>query len=81
MCTLALMSEFYDKLRQLPVKAEALRQAQIAMLSGQVQFEEGKLQVTGQKEIPLPPDLSGLSNRNLSHPYFWSPFTLVGNPW
>jgi filamentous hemagglutinin family protein len=79
--TLALMSEFYDKLRQLPVKAEALRQAQIAMLRGQVQFEEGKLRVTGQKEIPLPPDLSGLSNRNLSHPYFWSPFTLVGNPW
>ncbi|MBW4522073.1 MAG: CHAT domain-containing protein [Scytolyngbya sp. HA4215-MV1] len=79
--TLALMSEFYDQLRQLPTKAEALRQAQIALLKGQVKFEDGRLQVAGQPDIPLPQDLVGLSNSNLTHPYFWSPFTLVGNPW
>ena len=31
--------------------------------------------------IPLPPELQGWENRDLSHPYYWAGFTLVGSPW
>jgi filamentous hemagglutinin family protein len=41
--TLALMSEFYHQLKTAPIKAEALRQAQLAMIKGQVRIEDGVL--------------------------------------
>ncbi len=41
--TLALMSEFYHQLKTAPIKAEALRAAQIAMIQGQVRIENGVL--------------------------------------
>jgi CHAT domain-containing protein len=78
--TLALMAEFYQQLRSLPTKAEALRQAQIAMLKGQVRLENGQLHWTGG-ETPLPRELAQLSRTDLSHPYYWAGFTIVGNPW
>jgi CHAT domain-containing protein len=78
--TLALMSEFYQQLKQAPIKAEALREAQIAMLAGKARIENGKL-FAGDKIFNLPPPLVTLSNVNLSHPYYWSGFTIVGNPW
>jgi CHAT domain-containing protein len=78
--TLALMAEFYQQLRSVPTKSEALRQAQIAMLKGQVRLENGKLHWTGG-EVPLPRELTQLSGTNLSHPYYWAGFTMVGNPW
>jgi CHAT domain-containing protein len=76
--TLGLMSEFYHQLKSAPIKAEALRQAQIAMLKGQVYLEKGQLHWLGGTE-PLPPNLS--QNKKLSHPYYWSAFTMIGNPW
>lgn len=78
--TLALMSEFYRDLRTAPIKAEALRQAQIAMLKGQVRLENGQLR-TSTGNIKLPPELAQASSRSLSHPYYWSAFTIVGSPW
>jgi filamentous hemagglutinin family protein len=78
--TLGLMREFYRQLEQAPIKAEALRRAQLAMLRGEVRIEEGKL-LTSQGAIDLPPELAKLGNVNLSHPYFWSAFTLIGSPW
>lgn len=78
--TLALMSEFYQQLQQAPIKAEALRQAQIAMLKGEVRFEDGQLRGLKQT-IPLPESLVGSESNNLSHPFFWAPFTMVGSPW
>jgi len=51
--TLKLMQYFYTQLKKAPIKAEALRQAQLAMLN----------------------------DEELSHPHFWSGFTIVGNPW
>jgi len=78
--TLALMAEFYQQLRIVPTKAEALRQAQIAMLKGQVRLENGHLYWSGG-EAPLPRELASLSGAELSHPYYWAGFTMVGNPW
>jgi CHAT domain-containing protein len=78
--TLALMTEFYEQLRPASIKAEALRKAQLAMIRGQVRVEQGQLQGTGQP-ISLPPELSRLSAKDLSHPFYWSAFTMVGSPW
>lgn len=78
--TLALMSELYPQLRTSPIKAEALRQAQIAMIRGKVRLEKGQLR-TVRGNIKLPPELARLDKRNLAHPYYWSAFTIVGSPW
>ncbi|HEY9728332.1 MAG TPA: CHAT domain-containing protein [Chroococcales cyanobacterium] len=78
--TLGLMTEFYEKLKQAPIKAEALRQAQLAMLKGEVQLQGGQL-ITSNGSFLLPPELVLLREKPLSHPYYWSAFTLIGNPW
>ncbi|MBD2209164.1 CHAT domain-containing protein [Nostoc linckia FACHB-104] len=78
--TLGLMSEFYEQLKKAPIKAEALRQAQIAMIKGQVRLQDGKLK-TSNVNVTLPPILVELGNQELRHPYYWSAFTLIGNPW
>ncbi|NJL90498.1 MAG: CHAT domain-containing protein [Coleofasciculaceae cyanobacterium SM2_1_6] len=78
--TLGLMTNFYAQLQETTTKAEALRQAQLAMLRGEVQLEGGNL-VTPQGKFPLNEELKKLGDRSLRHPYFWSGFTMVGNPW
>ena len=78
--TLGLMTSFYRNLKTAPIKAEALRQAQIAMLKGKVRLQNGKLITPGDK-IDLPPSIAKLGNVNLSHPFYWSGFTIVGSPW
>jgi CHAT domain-containing protein len=78
--TLGLMTEFYEKLKQAPIKAEALRQAQLAMLKGEVRLQGGQL-ITSNGSFLLPPELVLLREKPLSHPYYWSAFTLIGNPW
>jgi CHAT domain-containing protein len=80
--TLALMSEFYRQLSTAPLKAEALRQAQIAMIRGNVQIENGILRFRGESEgISLPPEFFATQTTLLSHPYYWSAFTTIGSPW
>lgn len=82
--TLGLMSEFYQQLRQpeITTKAGALRQAQIAMLRGQVRLENGRLRgLGGLGEIDLPPELGKRGNHDLSHPFYWAGFTMIGSPW
>jgi CHAT domain-containing protein len=78
--TLGLMTTFYENLKQSSTKAEALRKAQLAMLRGEVQREGDRL-ITTKSSILLPPDFPASINQNYSHPYFWSSFTLIGNPW
>jgi CHAT domain-containing protein len=78
--TLALMSEFYRNLRQVPIKAEALRQAQVAMLQGKVSIQGGELRGL-RGGIPVPPVIAQRGDVVLNHPYYWAAFTLVGSPW
>jgi len=78
--TLALMTTFYDELQRAPIKAEALRKTQVAMLKGEVRLAGGKL-ITPSGNFPLPPELVRLGDRNLTHPYYWSGFTMIGSPW
>ena len=78
--TLGLMSEFYQSLQTAPIKAEALREAQIAMLQGKVYIENGELHGTNNR-IVLPPELRSSRKETFSHPYFWAGFTMIGSPW
>ncbi len=82
--TVALMTAFYGGLRQAPIKAEALRQAQLAMRNGQVSIRDGKVvytDSTGELTFDLPESLRTVDNRNLLHPYYWAAFTMLGSPW
>ncbi|MCY6494273.1 CHAT domain-containing protein [Leptolyngbya sp. GGD] len=78
--TLSLMAEFYRQLEMAPIKAEALRRAQLALLDGSVRFQDGKLIYSGGS-IPLQGRLPITEDRNFSAGYFWSAFTLIGSPW
>ncbi|WP_449420256.1 CHAT domain-containing protein [Phormidium nigroviride] len=78
--TLGLMTEFYQELGKAAIKADALRFAQIAMLKGKVRVENGQL-LTNTRTFPLPPALNSQDTIDFTHPYYWSGFTLVGNPW
>lgn len=80
-----LMTEFYQILSDPNVgKAEALRQSQIIVLNGEYSTEEAakkrgteiihldnttKTQPTFRKDAKAP----------FAHPYYWSPFVLIGN--
>ncbi|NJL00395.1 MAG: CHAT domain-containing protein [Spirulinaceae cyanobacterium SM2_1_0] len=78
--TLGLMSEFYIHLRHLPLKSEALRQAQLSLLRGELQLAAGQIEAESGV-LPLPPELTTLGDRHFQHPYYWSGFVTIGNPW
>jgi CHAT domain-containing protein len=82
--TRAFMVEFY-RLYQKPdiTKAEALQQAQTAMIEGRL-----KPTVKGEKKrAELVGGVQGASGKSFvfnkakpfAHPYYWSPFVLIGN--
>ncbi len=75
--TQTLMNAFYDQLKVSKVsKAEALRQAQIALIMGQDTRETNKrggIKVVGKTIGKSRPKAS------LDHPYYWAPFILIGN--
>lgn len=71
--TQILMNEFYQQFLKPDIgKAEALRQAQLALIRSD---EEGNLINRGVLLTGEKPSLKG----RLSHPYYWAPFVLVGN--
>ncbi|MBW4662988.1 MAG: CHAT domain-containing protein [Chroococcus sp. CMT-3BRIN-NPC107] len=80
--TAAFMTQFYRYLNTASIKADAMRQAQVAMAKGEISIKDGRLQGLGAvKGLPIPQAMVNLPNQNFSHPYFWSGFTMVGNPW
>ncbi len=86
--TLALMGEFYSQLGTASTKAEALRQAQLRMLRGEVRFEENsattsqgiRLQLS-RGAVDLPDALEIPTTDDLSNPFYWASFTMVSSPW
>ncbi|NEO83534.1 MAG: CHAT domain-containing protein [Spirulina sp. SIO3F2] len=78
--TLALMTEFYRQLPTAPTKATALRNAQLQMLRGEVEFTDTTLRLPSG-EVPLTEELHGLTPEDLSHPFYWASFTMLSHPW
>jgi CHAT domain-containing protein len=79
--TFALMREFYQNLRTRRTRIEALRDAQVALLNGNVQIQDGQLQIASGIRTVTVPRPAGELTLNLSHPYYWAAFVMVGNPW
>ena len=78
--TLGLMAEFYQQLSTAPIKADALRQAQLAMLNGEVSIHNGNLVWSeGNRSLPLEQNFP--DEMQLTHPSFWAGFTMIGSPW
>jgi CHAT domain-containing protein len=81
--TAHLMASFYRNLKTMS-KVEALRQAQLELISGEGHSDLlarrgvggiGKLGEAASSALPAPSSLS----ISTSHPYFWAPFILVGD--
>lgn len=76
--TSQLMRRFYQNLSTGQMtKAEALRQAQLAMLKSNSQDNNSNRSSLNYKLGHGEQSIS----RNLSHPYYWAPFILIGNGW
>jgi CHAT domain-containing protein len=75
--TSQLMSDFYARWLKNPAagKAEALRQAQLALLCGQAAAAVG----AGRGVEAIPDSTTTPRAGNYSHPFFWAPFVLIGN--
>jgi CHAT domain-containing protein len=85
--TATLMTKFYESLKTAPIRAEALRQAQVAMAKGQLYIKDGRVEgLAAARGLVLPAQSVENVNEDedtiqLSHPYYWAAFTMVGNPW
>ncbi len=70
--TEALMSSFYALLPSKKLtKAEALRQAQIALITGKLP--------ANAKQPGRSSNIPAYAGGSLNHPYYWAPFILIGN--
>jgi CHAT domain-containing protein len=76
--TQALMTVFYQALSQGTAKAEALRQAQLALIND----DQAILSQTQRSIGVVPLEGTGRNAQipsSFSHPYYWAPFILIGN--
>ncbi|MGI0485839.1 CHAT domain-containing protein [Pantanalinema rosaneae CENA516] len=77
--TQVLMTAFYTALKQGMTKAQALQETQKALITGNYSTVGGRrsdieVRLEGNDSQP-----EHLSTNKLSHPYYWSPFILIGN--
>lgn len=81
--TLVLMQNFYNHLQTEPTKASALRKAQLEMLGGDLKMVNGQIRdASGAiRNLRLTEDLADFNLSELAHPFYWSGFTMVGQPW
>jgi filamentous hemagglutinin family protein len=78
--TAALITRFYKDLQTAPIKARALQDTQKAMIRGQVVIQNGQIRGVENRAILLPESIT-VRDATLSHPYYWSAFTMIGSPW
>ncbi|MGA9381870.1 MAG: CHAT domain-containing protein [Phormidium sp.] len=72
--TQVLINGFYSILQKGNIsKAEALRQAQIALITGNHSAFGQQRGITTAQSIPQ------TETSKLNHPYYWAPFILIGN--
>jgi len=82
--TQSLMGEFYRQRQEKRLsKAEALREAQLALLNGELK-SDGKQIRRSKLGGEIPQNAGGAPfvtdpAKPFAHPYFWSPFVLIGN--
>ncbi len=74
--TQILMTRFYDYLSQGLSKAEALQQAQLSLITGDKVSIEDVERIIGQRQTT---EEAERVYQQLSHPYYWAPFILIGN--
>jgi CHAT domain-containing protein len=94
--TLDLMQTLHARLLEnAPIKAEALRQAQLALLQGNKPGEPGDFPPSRSNTSDFSTNGDGgdrdkvdreelnLESQNTAfrHPYYWAGFTMVGSPW
>jgi CHAT domain-containing protein/Flp pilus assembly protein TadD len=80
--TSQLMQQFYGQLSAGKTKAEALQRAQLSLLgntkilaeNSQRTGDGGFIQLDAKTGLPI-----SNSSGDLSHPYYWAPFILIGN--
>ena len=84
--TSLLMQLFYQQLAEsttdTPItKAEAMRQAQLTLLSDdeEIQLALATLTRSGERFGGFDPTLTARRPEGYTHPYYWAPFTLIGN--
>ena len=81
--TSMLMSDFYARWLKNPAagKGEALRQAQLALLKGQIDVAGARGQRGFEAANESESSVSGgaASSLGYAHPYYWAPFVLIGN--
>ncbi|AFY71651.1 hypothetical protein Pse7367_3414 [Thalassoporum mexicanum PCC 7367] len=76
--TAPLMISFYSRYGEARSKAIALQQAQLALLNQEVTVASGKIMGVPKLEAVNLEDSASVS-LDLSHPFYWSSFLLVGN--
>ncbi|MEL7054173.1 MAG: CHAT domain-containing protein, partial [Cyanobacteria bacterium J06588_5] len=79
--TLGFMTQFYNQLSRETTRAESLRQTQLSMMRGDVGISDGRVYGPDNEVLTTIHELTESGRWDFSHPFYWSAFTMIGNPW